>query len=214
MRWILLALILMPHFVLGATISGTVYDLELNEVPNSVITIDTEPEQRIVAKEGVYSVEVPEGEYTLETTATINNEKWVASETVKVSLGGSYTIDLILIPDFNLDDLNLESEDYSLVVEDETNDDYLWVILLGIITLIVAGAIFLITKKDSKIEEDEFVSQVISVLKKHGGRATQKQLRKELPFSEAKVSLVISQLESENKIKKIKKGRGNILILK
>lgn len=46
------------------------------------------------------------------------------------------------------------------------------------------------------------------------GRATQKALRKALPFSEAKVSLMVSELEHAGKISKIRKGRGNIIILK
>lgn len=56
--------------------------------------------------------------------------------------------------------------------------------------------------------------QIIEMLKKHGGRATQKDIRKEIPLSEAKISLMIAELESRGKIEKIKKGRGNIIILK
>ena len=52
--------------------------------------------------------------------------------------------------------------------------------------------------------------QIISILKKNGGRATQKDIRKEIPLSEAKISLMIAELESRGKIEKIKKGRGNI----
>ncbi|MGV8150973.1 MAG: helix-turn-helix transcriptional regulator [Candidatus Woesearchaeota archaeon] len=47
---------------------------------------------------------------------------------------------------------------------------------------------------------------------KENERITQKELRKHFPLSEAKISLIISELEHEGKIKKIKKGRGNILI--
>ena len=62
-------------------------------------------------------------------------------------------------------------------------------------------------------QEDEDLSKVLEVIKKNDGRITQKEIRKQLSLSEAKISLVISQLESEKKIKKIKKGRGNIIIL-
>ena len=68
------------------------------------------------------------------------------------------------------------------------------------------GAGLGIDKHDSSI--------VMDIIKKHGGRITQKELRKEMPLSEAKVSLLISELEHKNKIEKIKKGRGNIIILK
>jgi len=45
------------------------------------------------------------------------------------------------------------------------------------------------------------------------GRITQTELRTRLPYSEAKVSLLVADLEDRGLIKKIKKGRGNILIL-
>ena len=55
--------------------------------------------------------------------------------------------------------------------------------------------------------------EVLAILEKKGGRITQLDLRKLLPYSEAKVSLIISDLESRGLVKKIKKGRGNVLIL-
>jgi uncharacterized membrane protein len=54
---------------------------------------------------------------------------------------------------------------------------------------------------------------MLSLLAKNQGRMTQKDIRKEFPLSEAKISLIIAQLESAGKISKIKKGRGNIIIL-
>ena len=53
----------------------------------------------------------------------------------------------------------------------------------------------------------------MKVIVEEGGRTTQKDIRKRIPLSEAKVSLLISELESMGKIKKIKKGRGNIIVL-
>jgi uncharacterized membrane protein len=50
-------------------------------------------------------------------------------------------------------------------------------------------------------------------MEKSGGRITQLDLRKALPYSEAKVSLMITDLENRGIVKKIKKGRGNVLIL-
>src|SRR3989344_2647515 len=51
--------------------------------------------------------------------------------------------------------------------------------------------------------------------KKHDGRINQKELRKEMLYlSEAKVSLIVTELEHKGMIEKIKKGRGNVLILK
>lgn len=56
---------------------------------------------------------------------------------------------------------------------------------------------------------------VLSILRKHDGRMTQKELRKELlHLSEAKVSLLLTELEHKRKIEKIKRGRGNVIVVK
>lgn len=66
----------------------------------------------------------------------------------------------------------------------------------------------------AKEAEDADLQKVIDVIKKEGGRTTQKELRKQIPLSEAKISLMISELEHKKIVQKVKKGRGNILILK
>ncbi|GIU69679.1 MAG: hypothetical protein KatS3mg002_0915 [Candidatus Woesearchaeota archaeon] len=75
-------------------------------------------------------------------------------------------------------------------------------------------------KTDSNIKENNssneqenntLESKLMNIIKEHS-RITQKEIRKMLPYSEAKISLLITQLESEGKIKKIKKGRGNIIV--
>ena len=55
---------------------------------------------------------------------------------------------------------------------------------------------------------------LIKIIKQEGGRATQKDIRKNMPLSEAKISLMIAELQHKGTIEKIKKGRGNIIILK
>ena len=60
---------------------------------------------------------------------------------------------------------------------------------------------------------DDSLQKIVTFMKQQDGRTTQKELRKQFPFSEAKMSLLIADLEQQKKIKKIKKGRGNILIL-
>ncbi len=66
---------------------------------------------------------------------------------------------------------------------------------------------------EEKIELDTYAREMIQHLKRGGNRLTQKELREKVTIGEAKVSLVVSELESEKIIKKIKKGRANILIL-
>jgi len=53
----------------------------------------------------------------------------------------------------------------------------------------------------------------LKFIKKEGGRTTQKEIRKNIGLGEAKVSLIITELEHKKKVKRIKKGRGNIIIL-
>ncbi len=61
---------------------------------------------------------------------------------------------------------------------------------------------------------DDTLGEVLSIIKKEGGRTTQKEIRKQVPLSEAKISLILTELEHEGRIKKIKKGRGNVVVLK
>lgn len=61
--------------------------------------------------------------------------------------------------------------------------------------------------------ERQDITLLLRILKEHEGRATQRDLRKALPYSEAKTSLMLTELEASGRIKKIRKGRGNIIIL-
>jgi len=55
--------------------------------------------------------------------------------------------------------------------------------------------------------------EVIGIISKNDGRITQKELRTRVRHSEAKVSLMVSDLESRGIVRKFKKGRGNVIIL-
>src|SRR3989338_2284327 len=64
-------------------------------------------------------------------------------------------------------------------------------------------------KKEEKKETSSDLNSILNIIDQEGGRTTQKAIRKEIPLSEAKISLMISELEEQGKIQKIKKGRGN-----
>ena len=53
--------------------------------------------------------------------------------------------------------------------------------------------------------------EIMDIIKANDGRITQKELRSKLKYSEAKVSLMVSDLEQRGLIEKFKKGRGNII---
>ena len=103
--------------------------------------------------------------------------------------------------------------DFPDVYEDEI-DIYFWQIALVVFVLAVIFY-FLFKKKKKKpkdINEDK-ADEVLAFIKKQGGRVTQKDIRKQFPVSEAKISLVITELEDKKLVKRIKRGRGNIIIL-
>lgn len=56
--------------------------------------------------------------------------------------------------------------------------------------------------------------EVIDIIRGQKGRITQKDLCSRLKCSEAKVSLMLFDLEKRELIEKFKKGRGNIVILR
>ena len=64
---------------------------------------------------------------------------------------------------------------------------------------------------ESAIPSD--LQEVLSIIREHEGRITQKDLRLRLNCSEAKASLMVTDLEDRGLVKKVKKGRGNVIIL-
>ncbi|MDG6243839.1 MAG: winged helix-turn-helix transcriptional regulator [Methanolobus sp.] len=55
--------------------------------------------------------------------------------------------------------------------------------------------------------------ELVDIIARNDGRITQRELRTKVRHSEAKVSLMISDLESRGIVRKYRKGRGNIVIL-
>lgn len=215
----------------AAVISGSIYDLALQKESNVIVEINTMPKQLMVSKGGEYAFNVKPGNYTLYAHTSVSE----STESLVVDDDGNYTLDIILgesfidVPSFKLpeSDINLSLEN----PKEKTNSINVFVIIFGMILIIllcITGVyLFMYTKKakSSKHEFtekhksgnvvekplDEYEHKVMGIIKKEK-RTTQKDLRKEIPLSEAKISLIISDLESKGKIRKIKKGRGNILI--
>src|SRR3989344_6520001 len=69
--------------------------------------------------------------------------------------------------------------------------------------------------KQEIAQEPGYLDEVLLTIQKHDGRISQKQLRNEmLHLSEAKISLILTELEHKGKIEKIKKGRGNVIVVR
>jgi len=57
------------------------------------------------------------------------------------------------------------------------------------------------------------LNKLLETIRLNDGRMTQRELRKRMPYGEAKISLMLADLEDRGLIKKIKKGRGNIIVM-
>ncbi len=207
----------------AATIYGRIYDLTLSPLEDVIIDINSTPEQHWVSKDGAYSFLVEPGTYGLVATYIDNNEVSLsAREDVTVYGDGIFVVDLVMAPDLSEDFSMLNESSASLVLPEGGGiSSGAWRVLLYTgIGVLVVGAVLLVVyylaPKKKQAEEpvaDPTGAQILEFLKQNDRRATQKEIRSSIPMSEAKISLVISELESQGRVKKIKKGRGNIIVL-
>lgn len=231
MRWLLF--VLFVPSVSAALISGSIYDADLSLIEQSVLTINTSPEQVLVILDGTYALEVGEGSYAIIVEGGQLEERTM----ITISEEGTYVRDFILFPDIDLPDVGSEpafglDADQVLYAGEEPGrgepstesdnkpsdtDNLLPWIAISVGILLLLAIVLLIRRKAHRRASngsfDRFEHAVIEALIKRGGRATQKEIRSELPFSEAKASLVIADLASRGIVRKFKRGRGNIIVL-
>lgn len=174
----------------GASIHGTVYDLSLSVKENSIVRINTAPEQQFVAKDGSYTFNVPIGIYNI--SAFFEGE--YVSEIVEVVDNDDYVIDLILSPEFEM----------------VSNPVTLWPVFLATALVLSAIGGFSIKRRKYVVED---LQPIIEFIQHNDGRTTQAEIVNNFPMSEAKISLMLSELEHSGRIRKIKKGRANIILL-
>ncbi len=210
MRLLLIFLLSMP-LAAGAEIYGAIYSWELEPLDNVLVWINTTPEQKVVARDGTYSFTVPPGHYLLMASynGTLQLE---AEEEVTVVEEGRYRIDLILFPVLE-EELPLDEIDTPLPGEGG------WQVLgvaLAAAALATAAAYLLLRRRKSELEEQlpEELAELLDIIRREGGRIKQSELRKMVGCSEAKLSLMLADLEHRGVIKKIRKGRGNIILLR
>jgi len=208
MRWLLL-LLLLSASASAAIIQGTVYDFSLTPT-NAIVEVDTVPRQVMVALNGRYEFNVPEGAYTLSAEA----QDQFIEENITVSYDGKFILDLILLPDLDFEEALLDSTDSDfpeIDVEDNRKANWLWIVPVLFIIL----AVYFVFKKRKKPEKlDSPSEQILQFIEKQGGRTTQKEIYKSLPWSESKISLILDDLESNKFIRKVKKGRSNLIFRK
>ncbi len=223
----------------AAKIKGAVYSFSLEKVTNARVEINTTPHQVFISRNATYQFYVPKGAYLLNATVLAKPENGQVQEIIDIRDDGEYTLDLILFPrdeeDYADVDEPLEIENGLFEPQNRNQKlPFLLPFLIGI--LVVAGGIFGVfiflknplrrflkkgdvtensyAKENFSVSADDDRAMILRILAEHGRRMTQKDLRKKMPYSEAKISLALAELEKKGAITKIKKGRGNIIILK
>ncbi|VVB85215.1 Uncharacterised protein [uncultured archaeon] len=225
----------------ASTVHGSIYTWSDFDKPlkNAIVEINSIPVQSKISTDGTYSFDnLPPGNYTIYAKFYRNNIlEYSAQENVPiVESDGNFNIDLLLFPPTDseieyLGDMNLTSD---IDMRNDTPfDTYL---VAGVILIILCSVLFIFLKRkknkassekviyESPVQQPEKIPQapekgmpedlqnLYSLIMKKGGRVTQKELRGEMRCSEAKVSLMLDDLEDRGYIKKIKKGRSNIII--
>jgi len=206
-----------------ATIHGVVYYwFTLEPMNGAIVEINTTPKQTMVASDGSYSFSVPPGDYTISASYYQDSTLiYYDEDNLNVVSGGDYRIDLILFP--TLEENEIPEND--VVPDIETGENNYLIAILFLFTIMVAIIVigyYGVKRRPKKLEETytpkivglpEDLKQVVDILKQHGGRMHQLDLKKQLPLSEAKISLMLADLESRGILRKIKRGRGNIIVL-
>jgi len=215
-------------------------DLE-NPLKNVIVEIEENATrvQYKVSNDGAYSFDIAPGIYVLRAKYYINNIlEFSGEEKLHIEKpDDSRNLDLLLFPPTDSDyeylgDINLTGE-----LEPKEPDVANYIAVIIVVLLIALIIIFFLWKKKRKPvipEPDEIPSEppvnpimpiekkteelpddlreLYDLILKKGGRTTQKEIRKNALYGEAKVSLMLADLEDRGLIKKIKKGRSNIII--
>jgi uncharacterized membrane protein len=219
----------------NATVHGTFYDLwTFTPLGNVVIEVysDSTLRMQTISTDGTYSLSLLPGDYTIMGkhyygSLLVSD----AQENVTLQPHNNITLDFIMFPTF---DENALPENYdNTIYEEEAEVGTEWWPAIGVaLTLALVGAVvayyyskILPKKKPAKLEKVEGsppvkvvglpddLKEVMEVIRESGGRINQVELRQKLPYSEAKVSLMVADLENRGLVRKIKKGRGNIIVL-
>lgn len=209
--------------------------LEVNSTPRQTY-VSKSGDYRFELPKGTYSITATksEGTGTLHAEETINLEN---DGSYNIDL---FLMTVIGDNPENYSDINVENIINYSRQKSKPNNYILVSIILGTIIIILLLTIAFLKNKRKRIKnkgsedkperlkkmkhraddknpenktEFSLKEKILEEIELLEGRATQKDIRKKIPYSESKISLVITELEHEGKIRKIKKGRGNIIII-
>ncbi len=233
---LIISLILIPQ-IQAAKVYGNVYGPDLELLTKAIIEVNSIPKQAVVTSDGYYAFNLDLGNYTIEAFYSSQGILLYTKENINITKDGEYVKDIILFEMEDIEDIEFDESDLQIIEEllDEKKIN-VWVIVFGIIIILVIVGISIaylfykykkikrkskkkirkkkIKRKKTKVEKltgDELFNKVLAYIKKER-RATQKDLRKKFNVSEAKMSLILVDLENKGIVQKIKRGRGNIII--
>ena len=230
---IILILLISINSCYAATIYGNIYDPDLNKIKGRVeVEVNSLPRQYKVSTDGTYSFFLLVGKYTIKARyEEYGGIKYIAEENIVVKDEGRFIHDITMYPSIEEEErlLNETGEKFS----NTEQDIFLFIIIGSVFVISILLVVYFLKKGKKKgniqvkkeetseifdetkedIENPESLDGVIKIIKENKGRITQKDIRKQIPLSEAKISLMITELESKGIVRRIKKGRGNIIIL-
>lgn len=220
--WAVFALLAVLH---AATLQGNVYSADsFDAVQGAMVKLEGASTYQVFSSDGTYAMEVAPGAYNISAYYYENGTlKGYAKDEIMVGAdGASYDIVLFSPDEFE----GVEGFGFADVDEnipEGRKDDWTalagWAVLL--IFVMVAAAYFFLSKKkgekppevQKKKEPDDEEKKVIEILKGSEGMRNQKELREILKCTDTKISLLISSLEAQGYVKRIKRGRENIVKL-
>jgi uncharacterized membrane protein len=232
---LLLLSIFASHLALGAELSGIVYTQDLAVAKYSLLLVGSAPPQRIILPEGRYNLTLPPGTYHLRAYYSERGRTYEDDTRLNITGDRAYTYDFLLFP---VEENRTEQlpDISALNIPDATKAtiDNWAILIIALIAAVVLLLLLLARSKKKKREEqgkeekgenkkskeerpEELpadLQSIIAVLKDEDGRTTQKELRKRIPCSEAKMSMMLTELEHKGRITRIKKGRGNLIVFK
>ncbi len=241
-RRFFLGILFILIFITGsqaATLHGTIYAWSDFDNPLKNVTVEIDKNSAVVqydvSNTGKYNFTLSPGNYSIKAkyyrdmTLELTGEEKIQIE----NADESQEVDLLLFPPTDseyeyLGDINLTSS----MDKSESNLNY-YIIIILILAFAALTILYWANRKKGKASEPvknenrksppeneaeaklpEDLRNIYDAILKMGGRTTQKDLRKKMAFSEAKVSLMLDDLEERGLIKKIKKGRANIILVK
>ncbi len=193
---------LFASFCSAGYVYGDVYQENLEKLNRTIISIDGPFSYQLVTEKGNYSIFLPEGEYRISASSLDSDDDFAlyAEETVKVG-SQDQKVDLVL---------------------KKADADYLpFLGALAILAIVFLWsnhhwhasktAIRREPEKKAKQELDADAKRTLKALDSFEGRATQKEIKGALGFSDSKLSLILTELEQLGHIKKFRRGRANIV---